>query len=92
MLHNVNVRVYVLECVLWYGSGKHNTVQLYIWMLPGIVRQARTNLGDLIYARTGSVCDVWCASGLVSWVFVEYCSRETPGIQVGAGNISYHSR
>ena len=28
--------------------------------------------------------------GLVSWVFVEYCSRETPGIQVGAGNISYH--
>jgi len=61
-------------------------------MLPGIVRQARTNLGDLIYARTGSVYDVWCASGLVSWVFVEYCSRETPGIQVGAGNISYHSQ
>lgn len=30
--------------------------------------------------------------GLVSWVFVEYCSRETPGIQVGAGNISYHSQ
>jgi hypothetical protein len=29
---------------------------------------------------------------LVSWVFVEYCSRETPGIQVGAGNISYHSQ
>ena len=31
-------------------------------------------------------------SGLMSWVFVEYCSRETPGIQVGAGNISYHSQ
>ena len=30
--------------------------------------------------------------GLVSWVFVEYCSRETPGMQVGAGNISYHSQ
>jgi len=30
--------------------------------------------------------------GLVSWVFVEYCSRETPGIQVGAGDISYHSQ
>ena len=29
---------------------------------------------------------------LVSWVFVECCSRETPDIQVGAGNISYHSQ
>ena len=64
MLPNVNGRVYVLECVLWYESGKHNTVQINIWMLPGIVRQARTNLGELIYARTGSVYDVWCASRL----------------------------
>ena len=36
------------------------------------------------------LCDVH--PSLVSWVFVEYCSRETPGIQVGAGNISYHSQ
>jgi hypothetical protein len=29
---------------------------------------------------------------LVSWVFVECYSHETPGIQVGARNISYHSQ
>ena len=87
-----NGRVYVLKCLLWYGSGKHNAVQIYIWMLPGIVRQARTNLGvpymhvRLVYM----LCAVLPC--LVSWVFVECCSRETPGIQVGAGNISYHSQ
>jgi hypothetical protein len=92
VLHNVNGRVYVLKCVLWYGSGKHNAVQIYIWMLPGIVRQARTNLGvPYMHVRwVYMLCAVLPC--LVSWVFVECCSRETPGIQVGAGNISYHSQ
>ena len=30
VLHNVDGRVYVLKCVLWYGSGKHHAVQIYI--------------------------------------------------------------
>ena len=87
-----NGRVYVLKCVLWYGSGKHNAVQLYIWMLPGIVRQARTNLGvPYMHVRwVYMLCAVLPC--LVSWVFVECCSRETPDLQVGAGNISYHSQ
>ena len=45
--------------------GMENTTRyLYIWMLPGIVWQAITTLGDLIYARTVSIYDVWCASEL----------------------------
>jgi len=61
-------------------------------MLPGIVRQARTNLGVPYMHVRGVYMMCGVLPGLVSWVFVEYCSRETPGMQVGAGNISYHSQ
>ena len=42
--------------------GMENTTQ-YLYT-PGIVWQATTTLGDLIYARTVSIYDVLCASEL----------------------------
>ena len=61
VLHNVNGRVYVLKCVLWYGSGKHNAVQIYIYECYLVLfGKPEQTLGFHICTYGECICYVLC--------------------------------
>ena len=84
------------ECMCWSvccGMGVGNTTQYkYIWMLPGMFGKPEQTLMFHICTYGECICYVLCFHAWCLGFSWSYCSRETPGIQVGAGNISYHSQ